>query len=336
MSWKQPAFHGVVALGIIGALYGAYFLVVSPHTGTRTRMRNDRQATPPTEPVTNQRPATRLPTNEPVALQTPEQVIADSARLDRLRQAHLRLLTDIAAGDPDGDRLIAFLRDHAIYSVLVGGGVTHMVVSRAQAHEDSLLQGMGDPHGFELTEATTEERRRNGLTVLSALAYDPNRNELFLPPLGTFDRMLVAALLAHELTHAYDYAYRVEEPSSFTSDDWQRGELRAYRIEFRLLDRALHGRLVQAVDHAISLFGSHLPQPPSSCFGPNDMEPWITHEFDNLLATPTNREEQTLRYTIWLLAMNDRLVERQNAGEAGHIACLRYVMRFNGTFQDTP
>ncbi len=241
-----------------------------------------------------------------------------AGHLAQLKAQYHELLTAVARNDPEGEALIRFHQEHAQYSLLQGQGATVRVITAAQA---AAIQNGQLPiltHGFEVVVATFEERQRNGLQPLSSWQFVDERNSLFAPPAAGHHPILAGVVFAHELTHARDWR---ERPGDAGTNAEQ--ELRAYDLEFRLLDRALHGRFWSFIDARLSEFRS--PTASRSCIRQDEIHPEVVRTLDQLLGPARSIEEVWVRGGVLLGALNLRMARQTGSGNAGMVRCLEQL-----------
>lgn len=241
-------------------------------------------------------------------MRRPDAVEAMIAKQRRDRETLIRALEKVAAGDPRGDALIAFHREHAYYSVLVGGGVTKALFQSAEE-----VRRAESPFAFEITIASREVRARNGLHVAAAFQWDSARNELFLPDPAAISELWAGALFAHELSHAHDIVTGGEPRGLPTQDPrFLAGELHAYELEIRLVDRAMNEAYLAAV--------RDLERRLAPTVGD---APWVTldqaetgaKKLDAIFPPARSDEEQSARYGTTYMALNFAHIDARGGTE---------------------
>lgn len=226
-----------------------------------------------------------------------------------------RVLVAAAAGDARAEELAAFFREHAVFNRLMGGGITSMF---AVGTSEEMVRRMQHPLTFEVTPASTEERRRNGLPVLQAWEWSHGRNELFVPLPGTFTDLWAGVVFAHELSHAHD-AVTGTEPRGLPPHDprFIDGEIRAYELEFRLLDLRTDGRWRAAAEAVLDRRAAEA-----------DADDWLMlvnvdfDAFDALFPAHLGRDEEGVRGGAGTVMVNFLLNERRGGGIEGQRAFL--------------
>ncbi|TAL18967.1 hypothetical protein EPN90_04890 [Patescibacteria group bacterium] len=275
---------------------------------------NARRQTEP--PATSRPPAAAASVEE-----RPREFLEKSlSRLEKIEQDGAllgRALEAVAAGDPRGDLLIAFHREHAYYSVLVGNGVT---IQHAAGNQSKSLR---DPLAFEVTLATKRERALNGLPVNSGFEWNSQRNQLFALPVHVTTVEWGGILFAHELSHAYDVVTGVEPRQTKPSDRaYLEGELRAYEMEFRLADRLAKGAYRKTILTTLELRGYLKKELPN----------WIEtldddfRRIDAVFPSPAkDRDEQSARNAMAQIALNFVRIEKQKGGREDRLAYISYL-----------
>ncbi len=230
------------------------------------------------------------------------------------------VLTTSVAGDTRGEELAAFFRDHAIFSQLIGNGATRGLVSGTSP--DELLRQRHDPLTFEVTPSSLEERQANGLQVMASWQWEPGRNELFVPRIKTFTDPWAGIVFAHEISHAYD-AVTGNEPRGLPPNDarFLDGEIRAYQLEFRLLDRLTNGRLRTSLGAIVAQHSEDIGQ--QSWFMPDDTE---IASLEALFPEARSNEERATRLGSYVIQLNFLLNERLGGGVNGQRAIIQRTM----------
>ncbi len=226
-----------------------------------------------------------------------------------------QVLADAVGGDAHGEMLAAFFREHAFFSRLIGRGVTQ------SAFEGATHPWVDDSLAFEVTPASIEDRARNGLRVNSPWEWQTMRNELFVPHQGTFTNLWAGVVFAHELSHAHD-SVSGTEPRGLPADDprFLDGEIRAYEMEFRLLDLRTGGRWRSFVEEVLERRA-----------GVAGADEWPMPHRDDLRtldAIPTaslSRDEEDIRGGALTVSMNFLLNERRGGGIEGRRDLMRHL-----------
>jgi len=170
-------------------------------------------------------PQRSVPTAESSADET--KVAMKKLLEDRPRLIHL--LKNVTAGDQEGTMLAAFLEDEGRFTRLLAN---HQTIE------------MAGNTTFKVVIASRPDRIRAGITRRSLLdnqfIFDADERALIIPELGEFTDLWGGVVATHELRHAYDLIRNIERPHS-TGDEFHQGEVRAYELEIRLLDRYAKG-----------------------------------------------------------------------------------------------
>lgn len=250
-------------------------------------------------------PASQKPRNEarPVA----------SGSIRDSKAEHLRVLEAVAKGDEEGEKLLSFLDGHASFGVFLTGGFIGFDEPR---DKDSRL-------AFQVLSSSPDERRRNGLLTHSPWEYDRHNSLLHTAAFADYHPIFAGVFFAHELKHAYDAKHGVL-PQDPDDRVWALSEVAAYRLELRLLDRALKGELWRAIDAMLADVG--LPEKRSGCLTlvsfRNKEGERFKSSFSGMLPPAKSFEEERMRVALLPIALNFRHAEKSGSGDDGMIACL--------------
>lgn len=217
-------------------------------------------------------------------------------------------LVGAAYGDTLGEELIGFHNGHATYTSLAGNGTTNRV-----------LNGIGstksDKLAFEVTVASPEERATNNLVVISPWQWDAKHNEVFLPPPEKYTTEWAGILLSHVLSHAYDTHVRNEAPNTQRDIASMHGELRAWNLQIRLVQKLTKGAYRSQLITAIKI-GKYNNFP---------IESWVKHEDipqpvyalvnDVLPHHPKSDEERAARDKTVFIALNFLRIDILGGGD---------------------
>jgi len=153
-----------------------------------------------------------------------------------------------------------------------------------------------------------------------------SHGRIVVPPLDTFTSIWMGIRLAHELKHARDEFYGIEEyddGGNVSIREYGLGELRANNLEMRLIDRATNGRFAQELQR----LDIQLPSPDSgfpdrTCFI-GTIE--LFSPLDSLFPPALSQAESRARGGAYTLAVNFLIVERLGLGLEGRLAVHRSV-----------
>jgi hypothetical protein len=297
-------------------LVGVVALLAFAAIGERSRQPN---GTPTAEAATSPTPVvTRR--QRPGDLATRESLQASIDLLQRQRRHHAEILDRYVVGSAEGEHIVQFYRRHAVYSLLKGHemgapGATQIILSREERE-----RGLGQhPQDFEITVADFAVRRLNGVGLAAQWNFSRDRNELFAPSENGYTPLWEAAVLGHELRHAYDHAMQIEPPNS-AGRAFLEGEVRAYLLELEILDRATNGAYSRELD-------AILAERPSTSTG------WLVtipdaaiERLHRLFDPPRTEDERATRLGSFLILINFRLIEREHLPPSARAEAVQTVM----------
>lgn len=243
-----------------------------------------------------------------------ERLIALIKRNTRWKEQLVKAFESVAAGDETGDLLIAFHREHASHSVLIGRGLT------AGLPVDNPREMLEDPLGFEVTIASREERVENQLRAYEQFQFDADRNELFAPPPDGYSESWFGFAFAHELSHAHDLVTGFE-PRELPAGDRRfiESELRAYGLELRLIDNFTGGAFERTAERIVS--DDNRDVPTSLNVGTRTDDEF--QELDALFPPAVSEDEKSTRGGLSIIALNFALIDRYGLG--GTEAKIRFI-----------
>lgn len=277
----------------------------------------------------------RAPHREPVASDAPpseeervEAIIEANAAMNRDFEQWFDVAEEIVGDDPQARTLIAFARSSAIPSMLMPGGITHFIVmgeledALGNHRRLSAEPSETTPRAFEISVADMATRRAFGMGALADWQYDQGRNQLFVPPRSGYSRVYGAAVLLHELQHAYDICTG-REPEHPTPDEWAEGEYRAYDVETRILALASDGATERYVEE---LLGRIRPPANSQWIAESELTNADYDRWDRALGDPPihTRETYTRAGTL-IVHLNRRLAEREGRTYQEYLAFIRVL-----------
>ncbi len=223
----------------------------------------------------------------------------------RGRDFYTSALRELTQGDPNGERLSAWHDSHVTYAAVLPG--------TAELFGVPVTTPVTQP-GIVIAMVSPEELRALGAEFVSPWQYAPQNRRMHVLPPGQFTSVWAAAILAHELTHAMEYDAGVLPLGRMADDTHQDGEIRAYNVEIRLLDRATEGALSRFVDQMIDARRiEETPRDPVS----DRIQPTLdeVRAFSGLFEPSASDEEELTRIVVLQQAANYRLADRYRLGE---------------------
>lgn len=238
---------------------------------------------------------------------------AASGKIQDFKTEHRKVLEAVAKGDEEGEELLLFLEGHASFGVFLTGGFI--------AFDGP--QDKNDGQAIQVLSSSLTERRQNGLLTHSPWEYDRHSSLLHTPSLADYHPMFAGAFLAHELKHAYD-AKHGALPQDPSDRIWAQSEVAAYRLELRLLDRAVKGEFWRTID--VMLADAGLPEKHNGCLTlvsfRNREGERFKNSFSGIFPQAKSFEEERMRLGLLPIALNFRNAEKTGAGEDGAVACI--------------
>lgn len=221
------------------------------------------------------------------------------------REVYTRMLEHVrVADDARGARIWEFYQSRSLFSRIVSGGT---ILSM----EDKITPSGGL---LPIVPATREERLANGGHVLELWQFSSlPTNMLFVPPPGWFTDIWGGAVFAHEISHAFDVMTGVEPPGLPNRDPrFLDGEIRAYQMEYRLLDRQVNGQLSAAI--VAELERSRDRVGPTGWFMPGRE---TEQRLDTLFPAARSEDEGNNRRGAYIVFLNFLLVDQRGLGQEG-------------------
>ncbi len=228
-----------------------------------------------------------------------------AATVTNAREVYTRMLEHVrVADDMRGARIWEFYRTRSLFSRIAIGGVI-----------ESAEDGVIPPGGLlPIVPATREERLANGGQVLELWQFSSlPMNVLFVPPPGLFTDIWGGAVFAHEISHAFDVMTGVEPPGLPNRDPrFLDGEIRAYQMEYRLLDRQVNGQLSAAMTAELEQYRDRIG--PGGWFA---LGRETEQRLDALFPTARSEDEGYNRRGAYIVFLNFLLADQRGLGQEG-------------------
>lgn len=171
---------------------------------------------------------------------------------ERLRQT--RTLEAAVKGDEEGERLLKFFIDRAIFGYIrkptpaIERGKKFVGWHEYSHHERSFL----------VLPSMEEQRAAAGIGWRTNFNFVGQDDAIFTPESRAITDIWMGIRLAHEVSHAYDVISGKEPTEQGISkpNDYLEGEVRAHTLEIRLFDRATNSRFSERM---VALVRLHPP-----------------------------------------------------------------------------
>lgn len=215
------------------------------------------------------------------------------------RAYHLRSLKLVAAGDPEGERLIALFERVVFYGTIVRPGRLSYDLNEGRTHSVMVIV------------ASQEQRVANGYQSAANWQYIHEVRIIFTPLIEDYTELWAGIRLAHEVSHV---ATRMEGtvPEKPTDRQLHDEEIRAHRFETRLVDRWTHGEYLKRIDAWLDA-QPNLPDAPRAWFEHPDRE--LIRTLQPLFPDSLGVHEDATRNGSLLFVLNDRLAKRRNLND---------------------
>lgn len=203
------------------------------------------------------------------------------------------LLKNISNGDEEANEIYKFYLANSVF----------VDAESKEFHPHKPIPAeYSSPLAFKIFPSDMHVRRTLGLRGVNHWMYDHLTKILTVPIRSEweFTEIWAGAIFFHELRHAYDMLTGLEEMSATNSDVWLEGEVRAYSLEIRLLDKATNGKFIEILDAAVSR-GSNR--------GWLNCSRETRKELDGLFPPQKSPAEKSLRLPTYIIALNFRAVE---------------------------
>lgn len=216
--------------------------------------------------------------------------------------------------DPEGPELLALHDYGTIYSVLGSNGAILAAETTRVRVASPLL----------VIVSTREEREANGIIGTEVWQFHAvNGHRMLAPPPETFTDVWGGAVFAHELVHARDIMSGREPPVLPRHDArFIDGEIRAYELEFRLLNRTTGGDFRVAGERILD---SRLSDEEGVW---TTMPPRTFVPFGELFPPARSVEERATRTGAYIIYLNFLLADRRGLGTEGRRAVLLQMPGF--------
>jgi hypothetical protein len=216
-----------------------------------------------------------------------------------VRAYHLRSLKLVAAGDPEGERLIALFERVTFYGTIVRPGRLSFDLNE------------GKTRSVMIIVASQEQRVANGYQSAANWQYINELRVIFTPLVEDYTELWAGVRLTHEISHVAMHMDGTM-PDKPTDQQLHNDEIRAHRLETRLVDRWTHGEYLKRIDAWFDAQPS-LPDAPRAWFEHPDRE--LIRSLQPLFPDSKSVHEDATRNGSLLFTMNDRLAKRRNLND---------------------
>jgi hypothetical protein len=227
-----------------------------------------------------------------------------------------RTMKEVAVGDEEAQKLFEFFKARGFVGMFKDRNF-----NAEKGASPEMVQGNIplSQSRFLIIPIAPSERQLRNLPSAANFFYESKANMVYVPPLETFTRNWFGARALHEVSHVFDRLEGNEpEPGEVLTEDFINGEIRAHKLEIRLLNLRTNNQLLTKIRSVASKMAVPKGFPDNEI----DSDAIRFEEIDILFSKPLSAEEDNTRKGSYFIALNFAMAEIMGLGEKGQITFL--------------
>lgn len=238
-------------------------------------------------------PVPLAPTRSAQRVQVPDVLNEQNVHLHteqrlRIREYHLRILSQSVGNDPEGQELMRFYENETDYLTVLPNGNT-LGSPEVTGHQK-----------IPVIVMNPEQRAEIGLSTAADWVYEQDFRRILTPTPERYSDFWAGLFLAHEVSHARQYAI-----NNMTGNDYVAEEVRVHRLETRLLNLRSQGQYLARINNWID---QHPQLVDNGCFIVYDHS--LTEALADLFPSAINSYEYSVQAGSYTMAVNEVLSDR--------------------------